>query len=117
LLFGRKKRAEANGPVTPPVAEAGPPPVAVPAPAVSERPTPAAAPEGRAPAVPEEENLSRWKASGQPRAWVEARHGRWNHGDWLGLLAELERSPFWPMRPEAVGQALEDTRRAWLRRN
>jgi hypothetical protein len=113
LLFGRKNRAGANGPVAPPAAAAErplappPPPPAEPAPAASERSTP----EAQAPAVSEEENLRRWKASGQPRAWVEAHHRQWNHDDWLALLAELERSPFWPLRPEAVGQTLEDTRR------
>src|SRR4051812_799337 len=56
----------------------------------------------------EAENLKRWRESGQARAWVEARKGRWNHADWVTLLAELERSPFWPMHPQAVGQVLEE---------
>src|SRR5262249_43660291 len=30
-------------------------------------------------------NLERWKQSGQPLRWVESRHGRWDHADWLAL--------------------------------
>ncbi len=65
----------------------------------------------------EAENLRRWKESGKPRAWVEAHKGRWDHNDWLGLLEELKRSPYWPMQPDEVGMALEDARREWSRRN
>jgi hypothetical protein len=65
---------------------------------------------------PETQNLRRWRESGQARAWVEARHGRWGHEDWLGLLDTLRRSPFWPMQPEEVGRLLEETRQDWLRR-
>jgi len=51
--------------------------------------------------------LRRWQESGWPRAWVAARRGRWGHPDWLSLLRDLERSDFWPLEPEAVGQVLE----------
>ena len=66
---------------------------------------------------PDVENLARWKTSGQARAWVEARRGKWNHDDWLALLDELKRSPFWPMQPDAVGAVLEEHKHEWLRRN
>jgi hypothetical protein len=62
------------------------------------------------PASSEADNLSRWRASGQARAWVEAHNYQWNHADWLALLAQLERSPYWPMRPEQVGLTLEEIR-------
>ncbi len=64
------------------------------------------------------ENLARWLQSGGPRRWVDARRGRWDHGDWLRLLDDLRRSPFWPLDPDAVGRALEDAaaRRRNLRR-
>jgi hypothetical protein len=83
----------------------------------------AAAPEPRAAAPapakptlpPEAENLRRWRESGQARAWVEAHRGQWGHAEWLALLEELKRSPYWPMQPEAVGQALEEAKRAWLK--
>ena len=65
----------------------------------------------------EAENLRRWKESGQARAWVEAHHGHWGHAEWLALLSSLERSPYWPMQPEAVGMALEEEKREWLKRN
>ena len=45
------------------------------------------------------------------RAWVEAHRGQWDHEDWLALLEDLKRSAFWPMEPDAVGQALEDAKR------
>jgi hypothetical protein len=64
-----------------------------------------------------DENLRRWQESGRPRAWVEAHHGEWNHEEWLGLLEELKRSPFWPMHPDDVGETLEQAKREWLRRN
>ena len=68
------------------------------------------------PELPEREgeNLRKWRASGQARAWVAAHRGQWNHDDWLALLDELQRSPFWPMHPDAVGQVLEDTKRESL---
>ena len=65
----------------------------------------------------EAENLRRWKESGQARAWVEGRQGRWGHADWLALLDELKRSPYWPMQPDAVGMTLEELKRERLRRN
>jgi nucleoid DNA-binding protein len=60
----------------------------------------------------ETENLKRWQESGQARAWVEARQGRWDHQQWLSLLEELQHSSFWPMRPAEVGMVLEEARRA-----
>jgi hypothetical protein len=63
------------------------------------------------------DNLKHWRESGQARTWVQARKGQWNHGDWLSLLEELKRSPYWPMEPAAVGQVLEETKREWLQRN
>jgi hypothetical protein len=59
------------------------------------------------------ENLRRWQQSGDPRRWVEARRGLWGHEDWLALLDELRRSPFWPLAPDALGRALEDARTRW----
>jgi hypothetical protein len=58
-------------------------------------------------------NLRRWESSGEPYRWVEACRGRWNHADWLRLLAGLERSDFWPMSAEAVGAVLERARRRY----
>jgi hypothetical protein len=69
------------------------------------------------PANPELENLRRWRESGQARAWVEAHQGSWNHADWLALLEELKRSPFWPMNADAVGLLLEENKRGCLQRN
>lgn len=63
------------------------------------------------------DNLRRWRESGQLRAWVEARQGRWDHATWLALLDELKQSSFWPMDPDGVGLALEDAKREWLSRN
>jgi hypothetical protein len=57
---------------------------------------------------PESENLRRWRESEQPRSWVEAHKGQWNHQEWLGLLETLQRSPYWPMQPEDVGRVLEE---------
>src|SRR3954451_16340290 len=59
------------------------------------------------------ENLRRWKGSGQPRLWVEARQGRWNHSDWLSLLETLRESEFWPMGPVAVALALDELKRQY----
>ncbi len=55
-------------------------------------------------------NFQRWVAAGGPRRWVEAHEGRWNHDDWVTLLADLEKSAFWPLDPDAVGAALEEAR-------
>jgi hypothetical protein len=58
-------------------------------------------------------NLHRWQESGQPRQWVEAHNGRWNHDDWLALLVQLESSEFWPMEAAAVGSLIEELGRQW----
>jgi len=65
----------------------------------------------------EAENLRRWMEAGQAWQWVQAQDGRWDHDAWLGLLDELKRSSFWPMQPDALGLALEETKRKWLSRN
>ncbi len=57
--------------------------------------------------------VRRWKESGEALRWVEAHDGAWDHDAWLGLLASLKHSPYWPMDPEAVGATLEQTRREW----
>jgi hypothetical protein len=67
--------------------------------------------------APEAENLRRWRESGQPRAWVEARRGQWGHAEWLELLERLRRSVYWPMHPDEVGLVLEELKRDWLHRN
>ena len=74
-------------------------------------------PGRQAPANPEDENLRRWRESGQARAWVEERQGCWNHDDWLALLEELKCSSLWPMNADAVGLTLEEAKREWLQRN
>ncbi len=81
------------------------PPAAAP-PATSARATAA----NGAPAAPRspEENLKRWRESGEPRKWVEARKGLWNHDDWVALLDALQKSEFWPMDAEAIGRTLEE---------
>ena len=52
-------------------------------------------------------NVERWRRSGKPQAWVEKHNYQWNHEEWLQLLRDLERSEFWPMKPEEVGAVLE----------
>lgn len=52
-------------------------------------------------------NLRRWSDSGEPRRWVEARGGSWDHGDWLALVDGLEHSEYGPLQAEAVGTMLE----------
>ncbi len=64
---------------------------------------------------PSEENLRRWRQSAAP-AWVEARHGQWNHQDWLDLLESLQRSEYWPLNPDAIGLTLEELKREYLAR-
>jgi hypothetical protein len=74
-------------------------------------------PGKQAPANTEVENLRRWRESGQARLWVQRHQGSWNHDDWLALLVELKRSPFWPMNADSVGLVLEESKREWLQRN
>jgi hypothetical protein len=95
-------------------------PAAKPEPAAAEKSkpvAPAVRPEVRKAVASEADNVQRWRESGQARAWVEARRGRWNHTDWLALLDQLRRSPFWPMQADAVGLVLEDEKRRWVERN
>ncbi len=58
----------------------------------------------------EKRNLCRWQESGEPRRWVQGRAGQWGHEDWLALLANLQRSAYWPLDPVAVGRVLEEAR-------
>ena len=58
-------------------------------------------------------NVVRWRSSGQPQSWVQARHGHWDHDDWEELLESLKSSAFWPMDPDAVGWTLEEVKREW----
>jgi hypothetical protein len=58
--------------------------------------------------------LHRWRGSGLARQWVVERQGRWTHEDWLGLLAALRASDFWPLDPEALGRTLEEVKAEWL---
>jgi tetratricopeptide (TPR) repeat protein len=71
--------------------------------------------EGKSTSAPsgtsEEDNLSRWKNSGGPKQWVEKHGYSWAHQDWLNLLEELRRSPYWPMNPDKIGAALEEIKR------
>ncbi len=53
-------------------------------------------------------NLRRWRESGQPRRWVEARAGRWGRADWQALLDALHPSEFWPLDPAAVMGELDE---------
>ena len=59
------------------------------------------------------ENLCRWQQSGATRRWIEIHRGRWTHADWLALLDDLRRSPYWPLNPDALGLALEEAARQW----
>src|SRR2546430_2301525 len=59
------------------------------------------------------ENLRRWKDSGQPRRWVDARQGQWDHAAWEQLLAGLRASEFWPLEPGDARQWVEDHEGQW----
>jgi hypothetical protein len=59
-------------------------------------------------------NLRRWQDSGEPLRWVQARGGQWNHGDWLALLEDLERSGYGPVCPDGVARILDESRTLWL---
>jgi len=106
-LLGRKVEAGEN---TQPASTGGGAVRVAPPPLQQER-------NSQAPANLDAENLRRWRESGQARAWVEARQGCWNHNDWLALLEELKRSPFWPMNADAVGLVLEEIKHQWHQRN
>jgi hypothetical protein len=116
-LFGRKGRRATAGPERqePAPAEKASATASA-APSVKERPSDAADEEKRGPLHPEAENLRKWRESGQARSWVQARRGSWGHADWLALLDDLRRSPFWPVDPEAVGLVLEEEKRQWGQR-
>lgn len=58
-----------------------------------------------------ESNLTRWQTSGWPKRWAEEHRYSWNHQDWLSLLEDLRKSPYWPMDPDKVGAVVEETRR------
>ena len=65
------------------------------------------------PATRLDENLRRWKGSGQPLLWVEWHGGAWGHAEWLGLLEALRQSEFWPLDPAAVGKLLSGLKMEW----
>jgi hypothetical protein len=39
--------------------------------------------------------------------------GDWTHDDWLRLLADLSRSPYWPLDLDALADVLEEVRQEW----
>jgi excinuclease ABC subunit C len=47
------------------------------------------------------------------RTFVEQHPEGWNHDQWLGLLADLEREGASTREPAVVGQELEKARLAW----
>lgn len=49
-------------------------------------------------------------------AFVERHPLGWNHDDWMGLLADLERAGVDVSEPAAVGRDLEKARLAWVLR-
>src|SRR5947199_342599 len=57
------------------------------------------------------DNLGRWKASSQPRSWVESHQGQWDHAEWLALLESLRTSEFGPIEAAAVSAVLEQLKR------
>jgi tetratricopeptide (TPR) repeat protein len=75
--------------------------------------TPRAASSASTPNNTPPENLKRWKDSALPRAWVEAHKGEWNDADWLSFLEELQKSEYWPLDPDSVGQVLEELKQAY----
>ena len=56
------------------------------------------------------ENLKRWKASPNPRKWLETRLAGWNHEQWQRLLEQVKTSKFWPLDEAELGRSLEETR-------
>jgi hypothetical protein len=60
------------------------------------------------------DNLRRWLRSGAARLWVDKHDAHWNHEDWLSLVAELEKSEFWPLPLSALGASLESVRAQYL---
>jgi hypothetical protein len=114
-LFGKRETSAASAIEQPARAEEERKPMA--APTTDEQPDRATNRERQIPADPQAENLRRWRESGQPRAWVEARQGQWDHDAWLALLDDLKGSSFWPLDPNAVGLVLEEARHERLRRN
>lgn len=61
-----------------------------------------------------DENLNRWRDSGEAHRWVWGRSGKWDHDDWSRLLDTLRKSSFWPMSETDIGQTLEDLKKAYL---
>jgi hypothetical protein len=64
----------------------------------------------------EQANLRRWRASGEPRRWVQSQNGQWNHELWLALLEQLRGSAYWPMEHDAIGALLEELKQEEMKR-
>ena len=59
----------------------------------------------------EENNLLRWMSIDfsnplSPANWVQNHNYMWDHQDWLQLLNNLEKSEYWPMNPDKIGEHL-----------
>jgi hypothetical protein len=62
------------------------------------------------------ENLKKLAKSFFLSRWVGEHNGQWNHQDWLSLIAQLEKSEFWPLDPDQVGRLLETNKGSYLER-
>jgi hypothetical protein len=61
----------------------------------------------------EARNLRQWEESGAALRWVEEHQGQWTQAEWHALLADLERSAYWPLDVSAVGRRMQEVRQAW----
>jgi hypothetical protein len=56
------------------------------------------------------DNLRDWIKSGEGRQWVDRHGAEWTDAEWQQLLAALQSTRYWPMRPVDVGDYIESVK-------
>ena len=65
-------------------------------------------------ATKKETNLKKLAKTSLLMNFVKKNDGKWNHTQWLELLANLDKKGYKPIDPDHVGLLLEEKKEAYL---
>ena len=65
-------------------------------------------------ATKKETNLKKLAKTSLLMSFVKKNNGKWNHDQWLELLASLEAKGYNPIDPDQVGMLLEEKKEIYL---
>ena len=65
-------------------------------------------------ATKKETNLKKMAKTSLLMNFVKKNDGKWNHDQWLELLANLDKKGYKPIDPDQVGLLLEEKKEAFM---